>query len=368
MEKQKKILIRADGNPYIATGHLMRCLSIASALRRAGASVSFAVADEVSARLLSSFCPEKDPYPIHILDSDYRHPDSELDALRSLLLSPGGTGFDCLLIDSYFVTPGYLEALRPLLRTAYIDDLYSFDYPVDLIINYDFAPPEDFYKNAADRLLGPSFTPLRPQFRGLSYRVRPQVCDLLISTGGTDDADVAGRLLEELTDMSFLKVSAAPPSTGTDAAAPGQMHWQYHVLAGPMHAHRARLQRMADLDPSIHLYEKVTDMAALMARCDLAVSAAGTTLYELCAVGLPAVSFTMADNQLATARDMQRFVSLPYAGDTREEGFLPRLASHVRGLAQDASERQRLSNAMQKTVDGNGADRIAAALLSLKKR
>mgnify|MGYP002226996556 CR=1 FL=1 len=54
-------------------------------------------------------------------------------------------------------------------------------------------------------------------------------------------------------------------------------------------------------DPGLRLYEHVAQMAELMQRCDLAVSAAGTTLFELCSAGTPAVSFTMADNQFTTA-------------------------------------------------------------------
>lgn len=63
----------------------------------------------------------------------------------------------------------------------------------------------------------------------------------------------------------------------------------FHVLTGPMHVHRAELAVMAGKDSRIVLHEQVSDMAALMSTCDLAFSAGGTTLYELCAVGVPSV-------------------------------------------------------------------------------
>lgn len=38
-------------------------------------------------------------------------------------------------------------------------------------------------------------------------------------------------------------------------------------------------------------------MSELMQQCDMAVSAAGSTLYELCACGMPTITYVLADNQ-----------------------------------------------------------------------
>ena len=177
MNTEKSILIRTDGNKDIAAGHLMRCLSIAQALHEKKVSVFFATADETSAGLLRTFFGPGEDYPIFILHSDYRKPDSETDSLISLFSQ---FHIGCLLVDSYFVTPSYLETLSEVTKTAYIDDLYSFDYPVDLLINYDAIIPENFYQQARRRLLGLSYTPLRKQFSRLQPTVRPEVKEILI--------------------------------------------------------------------------------------------------------------------------------------------------------------------------------------------
>ena len=351
MEDRKTVLIRTDGNPDIATGHLMRCLSIASALRELGAQAEFALADPVSAGLLASFF-EKENFPVHVLHTDYRKPDEELPAMKRLLEN-GAAGqkdgrFRCLLIDSYFVTPPYLEELRRLLPTAYLDDLRAFDCPADLVINYDFLPPRDFYSQAGRTLLGGQYTPLRSQFSGLAPAFRERVGSLLISTGGTDACNVAGRL------ASFL------------LRAPQSASWRIHALTGPMHAHRQELAALAARESRLQLHENVKDMASLMTGCDLAVSAAGTTLYELCAAGVPAVSFTLADNQLSCARDMQRFAGVPCAGDARQEKeIIETLASLLFSLAENREKRDALARSMHAAVDGKGAQRIARALLAL---
>lgn len=107
-------------------------------------------------------------------------------------------------------------------------------------------------------------------------------------------------------------------------------------------------------------------MAALMQRCDLAVSAAGTTLCELCAAGVPTVSFTMADNQLVTARQFEACATVPYAGDVRTADNLPSvLCRTLHRLASDYEGRKSLSSSMHRLIDGNGAGRIADALIRL---
>ena len=246
------------------------------------------------------------------------------------------------------MTQDFLEALRPLVKTAYIDDLYAFDYPADLVINYDFAPPEHFYSKAGKALLGCRFAPLRAQFSGLTPVFREQVANVLISTGGTDDWNVAGKLASALL------------------TTPESASWRIHVLIGPMHTHRNELQALAASHPQLLLHEKVTDMAGLMRACDLAVSAAGTTLYELCAAGVPSVSFTMADNQLPCARDMERFAGVLCAGDVRSTPeFTERLLSLLFSLAENLQQRSALSRSMHAAIDGRGAERIARELLAL---
>ncbi len=82
---------------------------------------------EQSAACSGLFSDQGEDYPIFILHSDYRKPDSETD---SLYFSAFQFHIGCLLVDSYFVTLSYLETLSEVTKTAYIDDLYSFDYPV----------------------------------------------------------------------------------------------------------------------------------------------------------------------------------------------------------------------------------------------
>lgn len=352
MEPDKVIYIRTDGNSKLATGHLMRCLTIARALTRMNENVmtAFLVSDEESAGLLRSFFSREealtDAFQIVVLNTPYDDLDQELPLLLPFL---GLHQVDWMLVDSYYVTPLYLAAARQLTRIAYLDDIQAFDYPADLVINYDITASCDFYKSAGSCLLGGSYAPLREQFLHTGFQVYQTVKNILLTTGGTDPCDVAGTFLTSCTADGFFANAGC----------------FLHCVVGGLYPHKEALAALAVKYPSIILHENVEDMASLMAECDLAISAGGTTLYELCAVGVPSVSYAMADNQLPSVQAFALQNVIPYAGDVRNDrNFYPSLLSQVKKLAEDYPARKEYSLKMRAFIDGGGAMRIAQALLS----
>lgn len=402
------IYIRADGNTEIATGHLVRCLSIARALKKelqtAGtivtdpdkSPITFLVSDQKSKALLSGFFDCKEEFPVRILETArYDDLEAELPELISLINkyqtshshAPASDAVlssldrPVLLVDSYFVTENYFLSLKDHVILVYLDDLRSFDYPVDLVINYDILTPETqqeyehSYTRAGKRLLGGSYAPLRPQFqsagRALPSVSDDKICHVLIASGGSDPYHTTLHLTQYL-------LAECPPG------------YCFHLLLGSMNPDRQALCELADrqnlytsASPSakastVILHQGVSDMASLMQSCDLALSAAGTTLYELCAIGVPTASFIIADNQIASANAFAQNGAVPCLGDVRtnEESIKKEAAHWVTSMNpyvknQAASARllryQNVSKRMQQLVDGNGAIRIADALLALLK-
>lgn len=305
MGSHRLIYFRTDGNSQIATGHLMRCLSIAQACQTLSLPVCFLVSDEDSVSLLKQFDPAG-TFPVKLLSSAvYNEMEQELPELLSLLSEAPSL----LFIDSYFVTEPYLQAFAGVCPVAYLDDLQLFDYPVDLVINYDVIPEDMLssyqaaYTKADQTLLGASYTPLRRQFQMDVPAVRPSVKDILITTGGSDPYHFCLNLLSCFQER--LSSLLAEPD------------FHLHILIGSLNKDRELLQELATELPYLMLHENVSDMAALMASCDLAVSAAGTTLYELCAAGIPAISYTFADNQLPSSLAFASAGAVPCAGDLR---------------------------------------------------
>lgn len=336
------IMMRADANRSIATGHLMRTLTIAQECIKRKEPVWFLLADRESEAIFRTVCPRPDDYRVVILAGDYRCPEAELPVLDRLLAQEKPRA---MLVDSYFVTEKYLRAAGRQTKIFYLDDVRKFDYPVDVVINYDIIAREDLpgyrdgYAKARKRLLGPAYAPLREQFRQTGYRVKETVADLLITTGGSDEDNLTEALIEAAGQSLDERVII-------------------HAVIGPLNRHRDRLREKAAHQKHLKIYEGVSDLAGLMAKCDLALSAAGTTLYELAAVGVPTVCFTIADNQVSCAEGFAAGGAVIY-----EKGR--DFAGQLKALAADYPRRGQMSAAMRELIDGRGAGRIAGELCAI---
>lgn len=365
MGTDRLIYIRTDGNSEIASGHLVRCVSIAHACVQQGMKVCFLVSDEQSEALLGSLTDRQAVFPlIQLSTAVFDSLEEELPEVLSLLKQNKNTHV-IYLIDSYYVTKNYLSTLNPLAKTVYLDDLQLFDYPVHLLVNYDVISPAQMpayqaaYQNAGQLLLGAAYTPLRPQFQCASVPVRKDVSDILISTGGTDPFHFT------LTLINQILFSSDPTLINSFR------NLRFHIVIGKLNTDKEALYRIGKEHPHIKLYENLTNIASLMKDCDLAVSAAGTTLYELCALGIPSVSFSFADNQLISAQAFDEAKAIPYAGDLRT-ALSETLRSIIRFIYNNAcsspssyNERKTAHTIMNSLVDGKGAQRIAEALKNL---
>lgn len=346
-EQKKSILIRADGNARIGAGHLMRCLTIADALNCRD-SVRFLCADEESAELA-----RQRGYEAVTLGTDYRDMLSELTILEAVWADKDrGTQTvpQTILVDSYCVSADYLQALRAFGRVFLLEDIPGRSWPVDGVINYNAFAEEETYnaiygqQGNVRRYIGASYVPLRPAFADRKYQVREQVRELLLTTGGGDRENIAGKILERLGNTSYV----------------------IHVVSGPYNPHGAWLARYAQEHPRVVLHRQVTEMAELMLQCDLAVTAGGTTIYELCALGVPFVCFSYAENQEALVDYAGRQEIGLDAGKYHYDPVrtLENIGRLVERAAADAQQRREMSRRAARLVDGRGTVRLAEALLA----
>lgn len=331
------IYIRTDMNNIIATGHVMRCLAIADAAKSLGEDTTFLLADNEAAELLGQH-----GHQTIIMNTKWNDMDSELPAIKKLIEKHK---IERILIDSYQVTENYLKSLSAMVQTFYIDDLNAFLYPVSNLICYasywkKFKYSERYQNSRL--FLGMKYAPLRKEFCGCEEKdVSPQVGKLLLISGGTDKYGILGQMLNRLNFDNYLEVNVIC----------GRFDMQYHLL-----------KRQENYNGKIKVHRAVSDIISFMREADFVISAGGTTLYELCAVGTPSISYSMADNQLENVKKFHEDGIIDYAGDVRKDDVLNNIEKYLQLYHSDQKLRQERSKRMQKMVDGKGAWRIAEEL------
>lgn len=370
------IWIRADAGKVMGTGHVMRCLSIAEKIAERGEQVCFLAADQETVDFLASkgvqHAEDLDETVLNdlagraacgresgltgqpgriicrCLGTDYRNMEAELPLLLPILKKNPGP----ILVDSYFTTPEYLETLRQETFVAMPDEDHRFPYPVDLIINYNIFGENMTYGVYPEEaqvkcLLGPAYAPLRPQFQKVDYAVRPEVERIMLTTGGADKYNLAGKILNELVTVD------------------GMQEMEITVISGAMNTFYGELEAIAARYPQVHLYRNVSDMVSLMKECDLAITAGGSTVYELCAVGVPFLCFSFVDNQERIVRGFTERQITAFGGDYLKQGrdMIIETVKAVQELVKHPKARKMYSTRQRSLVDGQGADRIAEEIM-----
>lgn len=343
-------IIRADGNERTGAGHIMRCLTIgAQLIKKTPEKLMFLCADGDSAGLV-----RQQGFSARVLGTDYRDMESELAVWKQILDGgaedlPGGSR-RVILVDSYYVTDAYLEGLRQFGTVVLMDDMGMRKYPVDVVVNYNVtAEAENYqrlYSGTGTRLLlGSGYVPLREQFSNRVYQVREEVKNVLITAGGGDSRNLAGRILEILFDEDL----------------------EYHLVAGGFNPHYEMLSRMEREHENIHIHCNVADMAELMLAADIAVTAGGSTVYELACLGVPFLCFSCAENQEPLTEYIGGHQVAGFAGAFHRDPktAAERLSFLFRKLVPDAELRRQYHYSERKITDGQGAGRIAEELQRL---
>lgn len=341
--------IRTDGNTQIGAGHIMRCLSIAQALKNRGKVTIFITADEESSRLISS-----KGFGTLTLKTDYANMDGELEMLLPVLRD---NNIQSLLIDSYSVTDHYMRTLGEKVKTIYMDDLGEHLYPVDMLINYNIyakdLPYEDQYQKKVMKvpklLLGCDYVPLRSEFQNMEGKVRRTVKDILITSGGSDPSNATSKILKAIVRQG-MKYKGI----------------QFHIVSGTYNINFEELRDMERENGNFHLYQNVKDMAALMKKSDVAIAACGSTMYELTAMGIPTVCYFFADNQKKVAEAFGKELA-GNAGNMEKnpEMVVADIIKYLDVYIESYELRLEKSEAMMQLLDGDGASRIAEELIRI---
>lgn len=361
------VVFRADASLEIGTGHVMRCLSLADAVRTQGAHCRFicrAQAGHLEEVIRSrGYAVSLLPLPTDIQDlalkSDRPMPYAQWlgvswqdDLTQTLAAFAETDDCDWLVVDHYALDSNWERRMREVSRhLMVIDDLADRPHDCDLLVDQNLGRvPADYvnYVPATCKILtGSQYALLNPEFARLRARSlgrRDGVTDvqhLLISLGGVDKDNATGNVLAALQPCDLpincritVVMGPSAPWLNSVRSQAASMPWPTRVLVN------------------------VKTMAQLMLESDLAIGAAGTTSWERCCMGLPAVVIALAENQYCGAAALAR------AGAVVSMGAKVGLSSGLlaNALSQARSSIQTLARNAAALCDGTGADLLISYL------
>ena len=337
-----KVVFRADASVQMGSGHLMRCLTLAEVLQELGVETKFICGDH-DGNL--NACVQGKGVPVTVLLRTSLV-DAVTDAEQTILALDGERP-DWMVVDHYGLDIEWERRLKPVVgRLLVIDDHTGRSHDCDVLLdqNYSVEGAQRYaglVSSTCRMLLGPSYALLRKEFGELRGHMRrwSSLDNILVFFTAGDDQ---GETLKAMQGVELFGKAK-----------------QVDVVVGHSNLHNAAIKQKCDeLHWGYHC--QVDYMPALIAQADLVVGAGGSSNWERCALGVPALVAILADNQAPIAQ------ALDSAGVVRNLGWFHTLqptdyADALREL--DARRLTDMSDKAMRIVDAAGAKRVADALL-----
>jgi len=356
-----KIVFRVDSSASMGIGHLMRCLTLAEALRERGAQIRF-VCREHTGNLIALL--QQKAMPVTVLPApavndtasgeDYAAwlGVTQAEDAEQTIKALNGEKPDWLVVDHYGLEVEWEQRLRShVIKLMVIDDLANRRHVCDVLLDQNYSlEGEQRYAGlvpvTCKLFLGPRYALLRPEYAAYRKTLRVhagQAKRVLVFFGGTDPQNMTGMSLEALSH-------------------PDLMHLEVDVVIGTNNPHHKTIEQQVLRRPHTTLHEPRPHLADLMVQADLALGAGGATTWERMCLGLPTVLVTIAENQCPAAEALATKQLILYAGNTSAV-TAENLSKVVVKLASDVSQLNELSAQNQIMVDGLGAERIREVIL-----
>jgi len=253
--------------------------------------------------------------------------------VRSLGVSCGGmpSRAQIAILDTYRRPEVRARLLRRVAdRVVAIDDLHQISRrDVELILR-----PSIGERSGRATLGGARFVLLRREYwRSHPRTISREVRQVVIALGSGAGRTILGR--------AAMSLSAALP------------HARISVVTAE------DLKLVGDAGARVRTVGLVPSLAPLLRRADIALTAAGQTLYESLASGTPTLVIGTADNQRRNVAAMRRSGAATVVGWLGDARWNDHLAFRAARLAASVDDRRRLSRRGRALVDGKGAPRVA---------
>lgn len=336
------IFIRADGGSSIGMGHIMRMIVLASEFRKENKIFFLCKSSKDGKYKAGIDMLEKNKFKVLKINEE--------NIIEEILYFKNKYDADILITDSYDVSEEYFHILKSKFKiTGYVDDINKCFMNVDFIINQNInALDLDYSKTTNEHtklFLGTKYCMIREEFKKACQEkiIKESVEDILLSLGGMDDDNNTVKILNDLIDLNQ----------------------NIHVVLGSAFKREVidSIYKYSYKYKNIYLYENA-DMSKLMKKCDIAVSACGSTIYELCAMKVPAIGIVIAENQRYISEVMKEnkiILDNIDINNWNSDNF----KKAINNLIEDNQLRNEIISNCKKIVNINGSEKLAKDIIDL---
>ena len=309
-----KVVIRVDASSHIGSGHVMRCLSLATQLQKELSAQVYFIMRQLAGNLFSLV---KDKgFSVLALPAELTEQiltgyekwltvPVEQDAKETVAeLRTIGT-VDLLVVDSYAIDVTWENAVRPYVKKIMvIDDLANRRHNCDLLLDQNLY--EDMHTrynhlvpSHCQLYLGPKYALLRDEFYKARKTIRQRngtIQNILVFYGGVDATNETMKALHALD-----KIRNANSVT-------------VDVIVGANNPCKGKIEKFCMMHTNWHYYCQISNMAEFMNQADIMLGAGGSTTWERCFLRLPALVTAVAENQIESCKYLEKCGIIEYLG------------------------------------------------------
>lgn len=302
------VAIRTDSSIDIGTGHVTRCLTLATELTLQGCDVIFICRDFDGSLhhyiKNSGFDVKILPPPVKndclasvepkLSHSSWLGASQETDAYESQKSLDGEDSVAWLVVDHYGIDKTWHRAMRTSgMKICVIDDLADREHDCDFLLDQSY-----FGEHRAERYrglvpndccvrIGSEYSLLRPEFTEKLQKISDHpvfVETLFINFGGIDQPGMTCRVLKELLPILPLSVNV-------------------EIVTSSINPRLSEIEQLCS-GKNFKLHVDTNRMAELMSKSDLAIGCGGVVALERAFIGLPSIVIPNAFNQQKALLDM----------------------------------------------------------------
>lgn len=355
-----RVLFRTDCSAKIGMGHLIRCRSLARTLKLDSVEVIF-IGNLEESRLTSQFKKEFKVYDLQpsnkkqiIKKSWLNCSEVEDIGLTSKLIKEKKLHpFDWLIIDQYGISEEWEKIFKinfPETKLCVVDDLANRKHIANILIDHNYYGNSGplRYKSLVPKdcklCIGPQFSLIDNIYGDLRKHTYPRkkLNSIMISLGGMGDFNLLNNILKCISNKNLKNLNI-------------------NIIQGPYSQNLVKLRKKYS-KLNIEIFSNQMSLAQIILISDICIGAGGTSTWERICLGLPTITYAIAENQIEYSRILEKDGYIDFLGDQKSFN-IERLSKAINSFLDDANKLNRLSKKLMGLLDGYGTKRISDLII-----